>query len=90
TVEDSFSMVHASSGRVDMRGEQMRSEVAIIAGIAAATLGARNPVDWQAMVDNYDRIRDLIEQTIPGFDDFNQRLDVPGGFYLGNSAGERV
>ncbi|MCH1924300.1 FdhF/YdeP family oxidoreductase [Shewanella sp. C32] len=90
TVEDSFSMVHASSGRVDMRGEQMRSEIAIIAGIAAATLGARNPVDWQAMVDNYDRIRDLIEQTIPGFDDFNQRLDVPGGFYLGNSAGERV
>lgn len=89
TVEDSFSMVHASSGRVDMREEQMRSEVAIIAGIAAATLGARNPVDWQAMVDNYDRIRDLIEQTIPGFDDFNQRLDVPGGFYLGNSAGER-
>ncbi|WP_417760306.1 FdhF/YdeP family oxidoreductase [Shewanella sp.] len=89
TVEDSFSMVHASSGRVDMREEQMRSEVAIIAGIAAATLGARNPVDWQAMVDNYDRIRDLIEQTIPGFEDFNQRLDLPGGFYLGNSAGER-
>lgn len=90
TVEDSFSMVHASSGRVDMRGEQMRSEVAIIAGMAAATLGARNPVDWQAMIDNYDRIRDLIEQTIPGFDSFNQRLNMPGGFYLGNSARELI
>ncbi|KFZ36955.1 CbbBc protein [Shewanella mangrovi] len=88
TVEDSFSMVHASSGRIDMRGEQMRSEVAIIAGLAAATLGARTPVDWRAMSDNYDRIRDLIERTIPGFDGFNQRLDAPGGFYLGNSARE--
>lgn len=81
-------MVHASSGRVDMSEESIRSEVAIIVGIAKATLGAYNPVDWQSLADNYDRIRDLIEQTIPGFDNFNQRLDIPGGFYLGNSARE--
>ncbi|SJN52941.1 Formate dehydrogenase H [Vibrio ruber DSM 16370] len=88
TVEDSFSMVHASSGRVDMSEESIRSEVAIVVGIAKATLGEHNPVDWQSLADNYDRIRDLIEQTIPGFDNFNQRLDIPGGFYLGNSARE--
>ncbi|QSX34501.1 FdhF/YdeP family oxidoreductase [Shewanella avicenniae] len=88
TVEDSFSMVHASSGRIDVHGEQMRSEIAIVAGIAAATLGERTPVDWRAMTDNYDRIRDLIEHTITGFAQFNQRLDAPGGFYLGNSARE--
>lgn len=88
TVEDSFSMVHASSGRVDMSGEQMRSEPAIIIGMAKATLGENNPVNWQSLADNYDRIRDLIEQVIPGFTDFNQRLDEPGGFYLGNSARE--
>lgn len=86
TVEDSFSMVHASSGRVDMAGEQMRSEPAIIAGIAKATLGENNPVNWQSMADNYDNIRDLIERVIPGFQDFNQRIEGPGGFYLGNSA----
>ncbi|MZI93944.1 FdhF/YdeP family oxidoreductase [Vibrio sp. CAIM 722] len=85
TVEDSFSMVHASSGRVDVRGEEMRSEVAILCGMAKATLG-NDPVDWQSLIDNYDHIRDLIEKTIPGFKDFNQRLDAPGGFYLGNSA----
>ncbi|CAG9296448.1 FdhF/YdeP family oxidoreductase [Celerinatantimonas diazotrophica] len=88
TVEDSFSMVHASSGRVDVSGEQMRSEPAIIAGIAKALLGATHPVDWQALVDNYDRIRDLIEAVIPGFENFNGRLDQPGGFYLGNSASD--
>ncbi|SDH94704.1 oxidoreductase alpha (molybdopterin) subunit [Vibrio xiamenensis] len=86
TVEDSFSMVHSSSGRVDVSGELMRSEVAIIVGMAKATLGAMNPVDWQSLADNYNNIRDYIEKTIPGFTQFNQRLDNPGGFYLGNSA----
>jgi len=86
TVEDSFSMVHASSGRVDMSKEAMRSEPAIIIGMAKATLGEHNPVDWQSLADDYSRIRDLIEKVIPGFENFNQRLDAPGGFYLGNSA----
>ncbi len=86
TVEDSFSMVHASAGRVDVSGEAMRSEVAIIVGMAKATLGEHNPVDWQALADNYDNIRDYIEKTIPGFSQFNQKLNNPGGFYLGNSA----
>jgi len=87
TVEDSFSMVHASQGVVKSDIRKMRSEPAIIAGIAHATLG-NEPVDWLALVDDYDRIRDLISQTIPGFTDMNKRLASPGGFYLGNSAAE--
>lgn len=66
----------------------MRSEPAVVAGIAAATLG-KQPVDWHWLVADYDRIRDLIADTIPGFADFNERLRLPGGFYLGNSAGSR-
>ncbi|MCW2269203.1 FdhF/YdeP family oxidoreductase [Pseudomonas sp. JUb96] len=88
TVEDSFSMVHASNGQLQPLSRQMRSEPAVIAGIAAATLGA-TPVDWHWLVADYGRIRDLISDTIPGFDNFNQRLEHPGGFYLGNSAGQR-
>ncbi|MEG1041038.1 MAG: FdhF/YdeP family oxidoreductase [Pseudomonas sp.] len=88
TVEDSFSMVHASNGQLQPLSRQMRSEPAVIAGIAAATLGAK-PVDWNWLVADYGRIRDLISDTIPGFDNFNQRLAHPGGFYLGNSAGKR-
>ena len=88
TVEDSFSMVHASNGQLQPLSSQMKSEPAIIAGIAAATLGAQ-PVDWNWLVADYDRIRELIADTIPGFKDFNQRLKHPGGFYLGNSAGAR-
>lgn len=88
TVEDSFSMVHASNGQLQPQSRQMRSEPAILAGIANATLG-KQPVDWLWLVEDYGRIRDLIADTIPGFKDFNERLKNPGGFYLGNAAGER-
>ncbi|CRL49411.1 FdhF/YdeP family oxidoreductase [Pseudomonas sp. URMO17WK12:I11] len=88
TVEDSFSMVHASNGQLQALSNQMRSEPSIIAGIAAATLGSK-PVDWSWLVADYDRIRDLIADTIPGFRDFNEKIKNPGGFYLGNSAGAR-
>ncbi|MCU1723345.1 FdhF/YdeP family oxidoreductase [Pseudomonas sp. 5P_5.1_Bac1] len=89
TVEDSFSMVHASNGQLQPLSRQMRSEPAVVAGIAAATLGS-HPVDWNWLIADYGRIRDLIAQTIPGFDQFNERLLNPGGFYLGNSAGQRI
>lgn len=88
TVEDSFSMVHASNGQLQPSSRHMRSEPAILAGIANATLG-KQPVDWLWLVEDYSRIRELIADTIPGFKDFNQRLEHPGGFYLGNSAGAR-
>ncbi|CAG9000950.1 MAG: Protein YdeP [Candidatus Celerinatantimonas neptuna] len=90
TVEDSFSMVHASSGKVKPISDLMRSEPAIIAGIAQASFGSDDPIDWQSLADNYDRIRDLIEQVIPSFSDFNRRIEHPGGFYLGNSARDLV
>ncbi len=88
TVEDSFSMVHASNGQLQPLSNQMRSEPAILAGIAAATLGS-HPVDWNWLVADYRRIRDLIAETIPGFKDFNEKVRNPGGFYLGSSAGAR-
>ena len=34
-------------------------------------------------------IRELIADCIPGFENFNQRLQHPGGFYLGNPAARR-
>ncbi|AMM84984.1 FdhF/YdeP family oxidoreductase [Martelella sp. AD-3] len=88
TVEDSMSMVHGSAGINPPAGQELRSEIAIIAGIAARTVGSAI-VDWTALAEDYDRIRDLIEKTIPGFDDFNERVRRPRGFDLGNAAAER-
>ncbi|WP_434211833.1 FdhF/YdeP family oxidoreductase [[Pseudomonas] boreopolis] len=81
TVEDSMSMVHASAGKLKPASESLRSEPAIVAGMALATLpGSR--VNWSELVADYDRIRDLIERTVPGFDDYNRRIRVPGGFRM--------
>lgn len=87
TVEDSFSMVHASEGVGKPLAETQRSETAIVAGIAHAVLGNAK-VDWLALSADYNKIRDHIAATIPGFADFNQKCEQPGGFYLGNAAAE--
>lgn len=85
TVEDSFSMVHASEGISPPLSDQQRSETAIVAGIAHAVLG-RDRLDWPALAADYNLIRDHIAATLPGFADFNQRCAEPGGFWLGNAA----
>ncbi|ATA22208.1 molybdopterin-dependent oxidoreductase alpha subunit [Gibbsiella quercinecans] len=87
TVEDSFSMVHASEGVSKPLAETQWSETAIVCGIADAVLGKRY-LDWPALAEDYAQIRNLIEATLPGFQDFNQRCEQPGGFYLGNAAAE--
>lgn len=82
TVEDSMSAVHASSGRLEPASPELRSEPAIVAGIAEAVLGDRTTVPWSDLVADYDRIRDRIEAVVPGFDDYNHRIDAPGGFVM--------
>ncbi len=90
TVEDSMSMVHISMGINPPASEHLLSEPAIIARLAAATLGERSKIDWLGLVEDYSRIRDLIEKVFPDFKDFNQRVAQPGGFRLRNTASERV
>lgn len=89
TVEDSMSMVHASSGKLTPASEFLRSEPAIVAGMAKATLPA-SKVKWDELIADYDKIRDAIERTIPGFEAFNARIRVPGGFRLPLPPTERV
>jgi molybdopterin-dependent oxidoreductase alpha subunit len=84
TVENSTGVVHQSKGGKDPVGEDLLSEPRIVTELAKATLSS--PLSWDAWADNYDRIRDLIEKTIPGFDRYNERVRKPGGFYLPNGA----
>ncbi|MCV3206514.1 FdhF/YdeP family oxidoreductase [Mesorhizobium sp. YC-39] len=90
TVEDSMSMVHASAGRNAPASEHLRSEPAIVAGIARATLGARSVVDWESFTAEYDLIRDAIEDVFPIFQGYNARIRIPGGFHLTSNARERI
>jgi molybdopterin-dependent oxidoreductase alpha subunit len=89
TVEDSMSMVHRSEGTLAPASEDLKSECAIVAGLARATLGGLSKVPWEELIADYDRIRDRIERVIPGFERFNERVREQGGFRLRNAAGER-
>jgi molybdopterin-dependent oxidoreductase alpha subunit len=89
SVEDSMSMVHLSNGKRDPASPHLRSELAIIAGLAQATLPeTRTP--WAELVSNYDLIRDRIAGALDGFEDFNRRVRKPGGFRIRQLARERV
>ncbi|HKO90464.1 MAG TPA: FdhF/YdeP family oxidoreductase [Polyangiaceae bacterium] len=88
TVEDSMSVVHASRGVLPPASDTLLSEASIVARLAEATLGARSEVPYRELAADYARIRELISETIPGFADYNQRVEVPGGFTLPNSARE--
>ena len=85
TVEDTTGVVHMSRGVLEPASEYLLSEPAIIAGMAKAALGDRTTVDWDALTDNYDRIREHIEHVVPGFTQYNTRVRQPGGFYLPNA-----
>ncbi|HKO36198.1 MAG TPA: FdhF/YdeP family oxidoreductase, partial [Pyrinomonadaceae bacterium] len=89
TTENSMAVVEEWRGRLKPASEHLLSEPAIVAGLAKATLGSRGTFDWDALITDYDRIREHIEHVIPDFDDYNARVRQPGGFYLPNPIRDR-
>ena len=82
TVEDSMSCVHSSRGRLAPASDSLRSEVAIVAGLARALHGEDSPVPWADFAADYRSIRDVVARVVPGFEDYEQRVAEPGGFTL--------
>lgn len=82
--ENSMGVVQLSKGVLDPVSEHLLSEPAIVCRLAKATLGKKSKLDWDRYAENYDVIRADIERTIPGFDNYNERVRMPGGFYLPN------
>ncbi len=83
TVEDSMGIINSSRGNLAPAALSLRSETAIVAGLAEAVLGKKSRVPWADLGDDYGRVRDHIERVIPGFENFNQRI-AEGPFYLPN------
>jgi molybdopterin-dependent oxidoreductase alpha subunit len=90
TTENSMAVVQASRGFLPPASPELLSEPAIVSRLARATLENRTAVDWEGLIADYDLIRDLIARVIPGFENYNQRVRRPGGFYLPSSPRERV
>ncbi len=82
--ENSMSVVQSSKGVLKPVSNQLLSEPVIICKLAKATLGSRSKINWDKYAQHYDAIREDIERTIRGFENYNERIRVPGGFYLPN------
>ncbi|MEU5832224.1 FdhF/YdeP family oxidoreductase [Streptomyces diacarni] len=84
SVEDSMSVIKSTRGRLAPVSEHLLAEPVIVARMAQAILGDGHPVNWRAMAEDYDVIRDHIEKVLPGFEDFNTRVREKNGFVLPN------
>jgi len=89
SVENSMGVVHKSKGVLPPFNNVVRSEVAIICGIADQLFKDKK-IKWLSYVQNYDLIRDDIAKVIPGFEDYNAKVRKPEGFYLPNGARDQA
>jgi anaerobic selenocysteine-containing dehydrogenase len=88
TTENTMGIVQTSKGQLQPLSREMRSEVNIAGNLAKATFQKRSgpgqQIDWDKLINNYDEIRSLISQTISGFENYSERAQHAGGFYLPN------
>ena len=84
TVENSMGIVHRSQGRLTPASPHLRSEPWIVSQLANEVLDAPS-LNWGELCSNYDHIRDLMERSLKGFEDYNDRVRLPEGFALPNA-----
>ncbi|AIR90912.1 FdhF/YdeP family oxidoreductase [Pseudomonas cremoricolorata] len=90
STEDSTGVMRAWQGTTEPASEHLRSEVAIIAGLAEHTLHGDCQVPWDAWRHDYALIRTAISATYPDiFHDMETRMWQQGGFRRPLAASER-
>jgi len=82
--ENSMGVVQSSKGILNPISDQLINETQIVCLMAKATLGNRSVVNWDKYANSYNEIRDVIAQCIMGFENYNEKVRKPGGFYLPN------
>ena len=88
STENSMGVIQRSEGQLSPASKELLGETAIVCRLARAVLGNKSTVPWEEYEQNYDRIRDVIEAVIQGFENYNARVRQPGGFYLPNAPRE--
>lgn len=86
SVENSMGVVSSTKGVLEPCSDSLMSEVAVVCGIAHATLKERSKIEWLTYKDDYNLVRDDIAEVVSGFENFNTKIKQPSGFYLPNGA----
>ncbi len=89
SVENSMGIVHQSKGSLNPISSHLLSESSIVCKLAKATLKSTD-IQWDLYLEHNDNIRDSIESCIPGFNQYNERVRIPSGFYLPNGARDNM
>ncbi len=85
TMESSTGKVRRSKGLLQPVSEHIKSEPEIIGMLAHAYFEGKHPMPWKALAFDYVAIRKLIDKTIKGFKDTDER-SKGFGYYLPNNA----
>ena len=86
SVENSMGIVSSTKGVLEPCSNALLSEVAVVCGIANATLKEGSKISWLNYKDDYNLVRNDIAEVVEGFNDYNKKLQQPSGFYLPNGA----
>jgi hypothetical protein len=78
--ENSMGEEQISKGMLKPVSTNLHNETQIICSIAKATLGEKSNINWDKYASSYDEIRDLVEQVIPGFENYNKTVLEPVAF----------
>jgi molybdopterin-dependent oxidoreductase alpha subunit len=91
TVEDSMGVIRASQGKLKQGSPHLRSEVAIVAGLAQAVFRRRPEilVPWAELAEDYGLIRARIARVVPGFEGFAERIAREKSFHLPHPVRDR-
>lgn len=89
SVENSMGIVSSTKGVLEPCSDALLSEVAVVCGVANATLKNHSKVNWLQYKDDYNLVRNDIAEVVAGFENYNNRLQKPSGFYLPNGARSR-
>ena len=86
SVENSMGIVSSTKGVLEPCSDKLISEVAVVCGVANATLKDKSKIKWLQYKDDYNLVRDDIQEVVSGFENYNSKLKNPSGFYLPNGA----
>ncbi len=87
TIENSMGQVRQSRGLLQPITDAIRSEPEMIAAIADTYFEGKHSMNWKAMGENYELIRQKIDQVISGFSNTEHR-SKGAGYYLPNNVRE--
>jgi molybdopterin-dependent oxidoreductase alpha subunit len=89
TIEDTLGKIGFSKGCLPPLSPLMKSEVDIIAGIAMSTLRS-NHIEWQKLANDYNLIREAMNEVIPAFKDIHKLKSSTRGHYIENPLRNRI